>query len=37
MQLDAQFWADFLPLTFTRPVAELRTGILTFSERWQNY
>lgn len=32
---DAQFWEDFLPLTYTRPVAELRTGILTFSERWQ--
>lgn len=32
---DAQFWEDFLPLTFTRPVADLRCGILTFSERWQ--
>ena len=32
---DAQFWADFLPLTFTRPVAEMRMGILTFSERWK--
>lgn len=32
---DAQFWADFLPLTFTKPVAEMRCGILTFSERWQ--
>lgn len=32
---DAHFWEDFLPLTYTRPVAELRTGILTFSERWQ--
>ena len=32
---DAQFWDDFLPLTFTRPVAEMRCGILTFSERWQ--
>lgn len=32
---DAQFWEDFLPLTFTRPTAEMRTGILTFSERWQ--
>ena len=26
---------DFLPFTFTRPSAELRTGILTFAERWQ--
>ncbi len=32
---DAQFWEDFLPLTFTRPVAEMRCGILTFAERWQ--
>ncbi len=32
---DAQFWEDFLPLTFTRPVAEMRCGILTFSERWK--
>ncbi len=32
---DAQFWEEFLPLTFTRPVAEMRCGILTFSERWQ--
>ncbi len=32
---DAQFWEDFLPLTFTRPVAEMRCGMLTFAERWQ--
>ena len=32
---DAQFWEDFLPLTFTRPLAEMPCGILTFSERWQ--
>ena len=32
---DAQYWEDFLPLTFTKPVAEMRMGILTFSERWQ--
>ncbi|SFN60740.1 UDP-N-acetylglucosamine diphosphorylase/glucosamine-1-phosphate N-acetyltransferase [Chryseobacterium oleae] len=32
---DAQYWEDFLPLTFTRPVAAMRCGILTFSERWQ--
>ncbi|MCB9201962.1 MAG: glucose-1-phosphate thymidylyltransferase [Flavobacteriales bacterium] len=25
---------DFLPLTFTRPVGDLRCGILTFAERW---
>src|SRR5215470_583766 len=32
---DAQYWEDFLPLTFTRPIAEMRCGILKFSERWQ--
>jgi len=32
---DAQYWEGFLPLTFTRPIAELRCGILTFSERWK--
>ena len=32
---DAQYWENFLPLTFTRPIAEMRCGILTFSERWQ--
>lgn len=32
---DAQYWGNFLPLTFTRPIAEMRCGILTFSERWQ--
>ncbi len=26
-----------LPLTFTRPVAELRVGILTIREKWQDY
>ncbi len=28
---------DLLPLTYTRPVAELRVGILKISEKWQNY
>ena len=32
---DAHYWENFLPLTFTRPVAEMRCGILTFSERWK--
>lgn len=32
---DAQYWEDFLPLTYTRPIAEMRCGILTFLERWQ--
>lgn len=32
---DAQYWEDFLPLTFTKPIPELRCGILTFAERWE--
>ena len=32
---DKNIIKDFFPFTFTRPSAELRTGILTFSERWQ--
>jgi UDP-N-acetylglucosamine diphosphorylase/glucosamine-1-phosphate N-acetyltransferase len=32
---DANYWGEFLPLTYTKPIAELRTGILTFSERWK--
>ena len=32
---DKNIIKDFFPLTFTRPLAELRAGILTFAERWQ--
>ncbi|MBP7184507.1 MAG: GlmU family protein [Saprospiraceae bacterium] len=28
---------NFLPLTFTRPIAELRIGILTIREKWEKY
>src|SRR4051812_7850054 len=27
-------WTNFLPLTFTRPVSEIRIGILTIKEKW---
>lgn len=29
--------ANLLPFTFTRPVAEIRCGILTITEKWQRY
>ena len=29
--------SDLLPLTFTRPVADLRIGILTIREKWEMY
>ena len=32
---DAEFHKNFLPLTHTRPVAELRCGIFTMKERWE--
>ena len=32
---DDEYWEALLPLTYTRPVAELREGILTISEKWQ--
>lgn len=30
-------WKNFLPLTFTRPVSEIRIGILTIKEKWDKY
>ena len=32
---DGQFRDDLLPLTYTRPVADLRVGILTIREKWE--
>src|SRR6478736_4183104 len=29
--------SNLLPLTFTRPVAEIRVGILTIAEKWKQY
>ncbi|MEQ9146724.1 MAG: putative sugar nucleotidyl transferase, partial [Cytophagales bacterium] len=29
--------ADLLPLTYTRPIADIRCGILTIREKWQKY
>jgi UDP-N-acetylglucosamine diphosphorylase/glucosamine-1-phosphate N-acetyltransferase len=30
-------WYDLLPLTFTRPISELRVGILTIREKWEKH
>ena len=30
-------WKQFLPLTYTRPVSEIRFGILTIREKWEKY
>lgn len=32
---EVSVWQNLLPLTFTRPVAKLRIGILTIDEKWQ--
>ena len=34
---DVQIRQSLLPLTFTRPIAELRVGILTISEKWRHH
>lgn len=33
---DDKSWLSLRPLTFTRPVADLRIGILTIAEKWAN-
>jgi UDP-N-acetylglucosamine diphosphorylase/glucosamine-1-phosphate N-acetyltransferase len=33
---DDERYANFLPLTYTRPVAEIRCGILTIQEKWEH-
>jgi UDP-N-acetylglucosamine diphosphorylase/glucosamine-1-phosphate N-acetyltransferase len=32
---DDYAWEELLPLTFTRPVSEIRIGILTIREKWE--
>ena len=34
---DDHLRSQFLPLTYTRPIAELRFGILTLKEKWQQF
>ena len=34
---DDDSWETLKPLTFTRPVADLRIGILTIAEKWAKY
>jgi UDP-N-acetylglucosamine diphosphorylase/glucosamine-1-phosphate N-acetyltransferase len=30
-------WKNLLPLTFTRPISEIRIGVLTIKEKWDKY
>ena len=32
---DDKSWGTLRPLTFTRPISELRVGILTIREKWE--
>jgi len=34
---DNEVWDNLLPLTYTRPVGELRVGILTIREKWEKW
>lgn len=34
---DSEKWKDFLPLAFTRPLSEIRIGILTIREKWEHF
>ncbi len=34
---DDKTWLSLRPLTYTRPVADLRIGILTIAEKWAKY
>lgn len=34
---DDTAWASLRPLSFTRPVADLRVGILTIAEKWEKH
>lgn len=34
---DVNTWRNFLPFTFTKPVSEIRIGILTIKEKWEKH
>src|SRR6056300_109991 len=34
---DSKERINFLPLTYTRPMADMRMGMMTFRERWEYY
>lgn len=34
---DDNTWQNLLPLTFTKPVSEIRIGIFTITEKWETY
>lgn len=34
---EPQGWAKLLPFTYTRPIADIRVGILKITEKWEKY
>ena len=34
---DGEYRDNLLPLTYTKPVADLRVGILTIREKWEKH
>jgi UDP-N-acetylglucosamine diphosphorylase/glucosamine-1-phosphate N-acetyltransferase len=34
---NGSLWKEFLPLTYTRPLSEIRFGILTIKEKWDKF
>lgn len=34
---DDEHWKSLLPLSYTRPIADIRIGILTIKEKWERY
>ena len=34
---DTNNWENLLPLTYTRPISDIRIGILKINEKWDNY
>ena len=34
---DGIYHKNLLPLTYTRPVSDLRIGILTIKEKWEHF
>ena len=32
---DKNVWTDLLPITYTRPLADIRIGIMTIRQKWQ--
>lgn len=34
---DKDTWTDLLPIAYTRPISDIRIGILTIKEKWQKY